>query len=80
MTPSPSPRKTTNGILIPPKRAFGRFGIRILDPVVMTQPHWHGHSEANFACHFEMEYVVDGQTLMLPANRLVVFWRVCRIS
>lgn len=56
------------------KRAFGRFGIRIFDPVLMTQPHWHGHIEANFACDFEMEYLVDGQTLRLPANRLVLFW------
>ncbi|MDZ4313060.1 MAG: helix-turn-helix domain-containing protein [Cypionkella sp.] len=56
------------------KRAFGRFGIRIFDPVLMTQPHWHGHIEANFAIDFEMEYQVDGQVLSLPANRLVVFW------
>lgn len=56
------------------KRAFGRFGIRIFDPVLMTQPHWHGHIEANFATDFEMEYQVDGQALTLPANRLVVFW------
>lgn len=56
------------------KRAFGRFGIRIFDPVVMAQPHWHGHIEANFANDFEMEYLVDGQILTLPANRLVVFW------
>ena len=40
----------------------------------MAQPHWHGHIEANFANDFEMEYLVDGQTLTLPANRLVVFW------
>ncbi|MES2433719.1 MAG: hypothetical protein V4586_07845 [Pseudomonadota bacterium] len=56
------------------KRAFGRLGIRIFDPVLMTQPHWHGHIEANFATDFEMEYQVDGQVLTLPANRLVVFW------
>lgn len=56
------------------KRAFGRFGIRIFDPVLMTQPHWHGHIEANFATDFEMEYQVDGLALTLPANRLVVFW------
>ena len=56
------------------KRAFGRFGIRIFDPVLMTQPHWHGHIEVNFATDFEMEYQVDGEMLTLPANRLVVFW------
>lgn len=62
------------------KRAFGHFGIRIFDPVLMTQPHWHCHIEANFATDFEMEYQVDGQVLMLPANRLVVSWQGCRIS
>lgn len=56
------------------KRAFGRFGIRVFDPVVMAQPHWHGHIEVNFANDFEMDYVVDGEPLTLPANRLVVFW------
>lgn len=56
------------------KRAFGRFGIRIFDPVLMGTPHWHGHVEANLAQGFEMTYVVDGQTLIIPANRLVVFW------
>ena len=56
------------------QRAFGRFGMRIFDPVLMAQPHWHGHIEANFAPNFEMEYQLDGQVLTLPANRLVLFW------
>ncbi len=56
------------------KRAFGRFGIRIFDPVVMEFPHWHGHIEVNLANGFEMTYDVDGQALTVPANRLVVFW------
>lgn len=55
-------------------RAFGRFGIRIFDPVLMGQPHYHGHIEANLAVDFEMTYDVDGQTLTIPANRLVIFW------
>ena len=55
-------------------RAFGRFGIRIFEPVLMPVPHWHGHIEANFATDMEMEYDVDGQKLTLPANQLVVFW------
>ena len=55
-------------------RAFGRFGIRIFEPVLMSAPHWHGHIEANFATDMEMEYDVDGQKLRLPANQLVVFW------
>lgn len=55
-------------------RAFGRFGIRIFDPVVMEHPHWHGHIEANFAMNLEMDYDVDGQSFTVPANRLVLFW------
>ncbi len=56
------------------KRAFGRFAMRIFEPVVMAQPHWHGHIEANLAIGFEMEYQVDGQILIVPANQLVIFW------
>jgi AraC family transcriptional regulator, melibiose operon regulatory protein len=56
------------------KRAFGRFGMRIFEPVVMTQPHWHGHIEANLAIDFEMQYQVDGQILTVPANQMVIFW------
>lgn len=56
------------------KRVFGRFGMRIFDPVLMASPHHHGHIEANFAIDFDMDYDVDGQTLTVPANRLVVFW------
>jgi AraC-like DNA-binding protein len=56
------------------KKAFGRFGIRIFDPVLMDTPHWHGHVEANLAHGFEMTYVVDGETLTIPPDRLVVFW------
>lgn len=55
-------------------RAFGRFGIRIFEPVVMAQPHWHGHIEANFATDFRMTYDIDGDRLTLPENRLVLFW------
>jgi AraC family transcriptional regulator, melibiose operon regulatory protein len=56
------------------QHAFGRFGVRIFDPVLMAQPHWHGHVEINLASNFEMDYAVDGQTLTVPANRAVVFW------
>ncbi len=55
-------------------RAFGRFGIRIFEPVLMAQPHWHGHIEANFAEDFQMSYDIDTERLVLPANRLVLFW------
>jgi AraC family transcriptional regulator, melibiose operon regulatory protein len=55
-------------------RAFGRFGIRIFDPMVMPQPHWHGHIEANFATGFRMTYDIDAKRQVLPQNRLVLFW------
>lgn len=55
-------------------RAFGRLGLRIFDPQVMAAPHWHGHIEANFAIDFEMIYDVDGETVTVPPNRLVLFW------
>lgn len=56
------------------KRAFGRFAMRIFEPMVMPQPHWHGHIEANLAIGCEMEYQVDGQIITVPANQLVIFW------
>ena len=55
-------------------RAFGRFGIRIFEPVLMAQPHWHGHIEANFASDIRMTYDIDGTRLVVPENRLVLFW------
>jgi AraC family transcriptional regulator, melibiose operon regulatory protein len=55
-------------------RAFGRFGIRIFDPVLMPRSHWHGHIEANFAANFRMSYEIDGTRLTLPENRLILFW------
>ncbi len=55
-------------------RAFGRFGMRIFEPVLMDQPHWHGHIEANFAIGLNMEYDMDGEILSVPSDRLVLFW------
>jgi AraC family transcriptional regulator, melibiose operon regulatory protein len=55
-------------------RAFGRFGIRIFEPQIMPQPHWHGHIEANFAIGTTMTYDMDGQVLTVPQDRLVLFW------
>jgi AraC-like DNA-binding protein len=55
-------------------RAFGRFGMRIFDPVTMPQPHWHGHIEGNFAIDTTMDYDFDGEGVEVPPNRLVLFW------
>lgn len=55
-------------------RAFGRFGIRIFEPQLMPTPHWHGHIEANFAIDHQMVYDVDAERILVPPNRLCVFW------
>ncbi len=55
-------------------RAFGRFGMRIFEPQLMPQPHWHGHVEANFSIDMTMTYEMDGEQLAIPSDRLVVFW------
>ncbi len=56
------------------RKAFGRFGVRVFEPVLMDKPHWHGHIEINFAQDFEMDYDVNGVTITVPANQPVVFW------
>lgn len=56
------------------RRAFGRFGVRIFDPVLMERPHWHGHVEINLPARFEMDYMVDGRAITVPADTAVVFW------
>jgi AraC-like DNA-binding protein len=70
LTPTPSHERHFYST----QRAFGRFGMRIFDPVLMPHPHSHGHIEANFAINMEMTYDVDGQIVQIPANRLVIFW------
>ncbi len=55
-------------------RAFGRFGIRLFEPEVMAAPHWHGHIEANFLINATMVYAVDGDRILVPEGRLVLFW------
>ncbi len=40
--------------LLFPAARLRRFGIRIFEPVVMPQPHWHGHIELNFAVNFRI--------------------------
>lgn len=54
--------------------AFGRFGMRLFEPQVMAQPHWHGHIEANFLAGATMIYDVNGMELEVPEGRLAVFW------
>lgn len=55
-------------------QAIGRFGMRIFTPRVMEAPHWHGHIEANFLTGASMRYEVDGESIDVPGNGLVLFW------
>jgi AraC-like DNA-binding protein len=54
--------------------AFGRFGIRWFDPVVMPHEHFHGHIELNWLTAGSMDYVVDTKAVTVPSGRLVMFW------
>jgi AraC-like DNA-binding protein len=55
-------------------QAFGRFGMRLFEPQRMDAPHWHGHVEANFLTAASMVYSVDDEELIVPRDRLVIFW------
>ncbi len=54
--------------------AFGRFGSRQFTPEIMVEPHWHGHIEFNFCVGATLVYLIDGETVRVPADRLAVFW------
>jgi AraC family transcriptional regulator, melibiose operon regulatory protein len=54
--------------------AFGRFGMRWFDPMVMTQAHSHGHIELNWLTDGGMRYQFDGRAVLIPSNRLIMFW------
>lgn len=54
--------------------AFGRFGSRQFTPEVMSEPHWHGHIEFNFCVGATLVYLIDGETVRVPPDRLAVFW------
>lgn len=58
--------KTTN--------AFGRFGMRLFDPVPMDSAHWHGHVELNYMLNADMNYLFDGEPVCVPAGRVAMFW------
>ena len=54
--------------------AFGRFGIRWFDPMVMSAEHHHGHIEFNWLTDGSMRYLIDGRDVTAPSRRLVMFW------
>jgi AraC-like DNA-binding protein len=55
-------------------KAFGRFGMRIFKPQIMSEPHWHGHIEANFVRNADLVYNVDGAPVVVKPDQLVIFW------
>jgi AraC family transcriptional regulator, melibiose operon regulatory protein len=55
-------------------KAFGRFGMRIFEPMIMDRPHWHGHVEANYVRHARMFYKIDGDPIIVEPDSLVIFW------
>jgi AraC family transcriptional regulator, melibiose operon regulatory protein len=55
-------------------KAFGRFGMRIFSPLIMVEPHWHGHIETNYIRHARLHYRVDGTAIVLDPDQLVIFW------
>lgn len=54
--------------------AFGRFGMRWFDPVVMPSAHTHGHIEMNWLSAGSMDYDFDGRQVTVPAGRITLFW------
>jgi AraC-like DNA-binding protein len=54
--------------------AFGRFGIRWFDPQLMPAEHSHGHIELNWLTAGGMDYKYDGRPVVVPPERLVMFW------
>ncbi|HVY51818.1 MAG TPA: helix-turn-helix domain-containing protein [Devosia sp.] len=54
--------------------AFGRFGMRWFDPQIMPAEHFHGHIEMNWLTTGSMTYLLDGKSLEVPGERLVMFW------
>ncbi len=55
-------------------QAFGRFGIRWFDTQIMPKEHFHGHIELNWLTAGDMDYVIDGHEVLVPSQRLVMFW------
>lgn len=48
--------------------------MRCFKPITMQEPHWHGHVEANLISGAAMTYFFDDREIVVPENRLVIFW------
>jgi AraC family transcriptional regulator, melibiose operon regulatory protein len=55
-------------------KAFGRFGMRIFEPQIMAEPHWHGHVETNLIRHAKMYYQIDNTPIVIEPDHLIIFW------
>jgi AraC-like DNA-binding protein len=55
-------------------RAFGRFGVRWFDPVIMDTAHSHGHIEFNWLTTGRMHYLFDNRPVSVSSGQLVMFW------
>jgi AraC-like DNA-binding protein len=55
-------------------RAFGRFGMRWFDPLVMDTPHAHGHIEFNWLTTGRFYYRFDDRPVAVGSGQLVMFW------
>jgi AraC-like DNA-binding protein len=70
--PRPTPRPDRS--FYSSGKAFGRFGIRSFAPQIMPRPHSHGHIEFNWLTRGTMDYLFDGGSVSVGADRLVAFW------
>jgi AraC family transcriptional regulator, melibiose operon regulatory protein len=55
-------------------RAFGALAIRVIEPQIMTAPHWHGHAEINVISGAQMTYDFDGDAVAVPDGHVAMFW------
>jgi len=55
-------------------KAFGRFGMRWFTPQHMERTHIHGHVELNWLSAGSMDYSFDGRKVVIPPERIVLFW------
>ena len=51
-----------------------RFGFQRHTPEIMENSHWHGHIEINFLFGCSADYLINGQKIHVPAERMIVFW------
>ncbi len=48
--------------------------MRVFEPGIMPDLHWHGHVEINLVSGASMVYDMDGERIVVPENRASIFW------